>query len=620
LAQIENELGDDTTLDNGGGGGGGPVNSNTSVPHQEDWDHEELSSSESTNVTVQDYADWCGHVAQILAPQVVWTMCNGLSANNTIVTFNGIYPTAWLESKGDSGRIQVDQPALWTEDEGGFQIWGDDPAKPSDYFWGKTAREMAYHLLQWLARGGTHINYYMWWGGYNRGRSAAGGIMNFYAADAPLCPSGQRRQPKFDHLASLHQVIADIARVLLASPTALFQDESVLVLQDNDEWTSDPNFSLFRYQSSTRDEIDSQEVVFVENNSYRGRTVKAWVEKNSVEFRFEMSPYSVAVFVNGNLVFDSAALKPSAQSYTRKTLQDPVSLVDWKAWPEPVGVLASDPKTVVSDAPVEQTALVVRSSVSTDYVWYETEFGVDEDSGSWVLHAQTGKANGLLVYVDGVYVGSADSHRHEEGETLLNITLPPFSAGKHRLSILSESFGYGNLVGRFGGSTKPKRKGLTGNVWLRSLSSTTRNATNLVDGRPWQSLAGLWSERNGPDVSSEDVLHGGTWSSVLFDTPRYDASKQALFLNLRQGRGHLWLNDVDLGRYWNTTRGTTNMYSQQYYFLPRDLLYTNGDLNKIVIFDVFGGNHQDASLMLSWIEASVSHVFEDTVGFYEACM
>jgi hypothetical protein len=24
----------------------------------------------------------------------------------------------WLENHGDSGRIQVDQPALWTEDEG----------------------------------------------------------------------------------------------------------------------------------------------------------------------------------------------------------------------------------------------------------------------------------------------------------------------------------------------------------------------------------------------------------------------------------------------------------------------------------------------------------------------
>jgi Glycosyl hydrolases family 35 len=68
---------------------------------------------------LQDYADWCGQLADKIAPDVVWTMCNGLSASNTIETYNGqFFDTWWLENYGASHRIQVDRPALWTEHEG----------------------------------------------------------------------------------------------------------------------------------------------------------------------------------------------------------------------------------------------------------------------------------------------------------------------------------------------------------------------------------------------------------------------------------------------------------------------------------------------------------------------
>jgi hypothetical protein len=112
LAQIENEL-------------GGEVDASSehlvmidSENRVVDEEFESDYPSELRNATLQDYADWCGSLAAELAPKVVWTMCNGLSARNTISTFNGNSGVEWLENKGDSGRIQVDQPALWTEDEG----------------------------------------------------------------------------------------------------------------------------------------------------------------------------------------------------------------------------------------------------------------------------------------------------------------------------------------------------------------------------------------------------------------------------------------------------------------------------------------------------------------------
>jgi hypothetical protein len=104
--------------------------------------------------TIQDYADWCGEMADKYAPNVTWTMCNGLTANNTIHTCNAIDEGAeWLESYGKNGRIQVDQPPIFTEFEEGFQTYGESPSHPSDYFWGRTTRASARQALQWFARG-----------------------------------------------------------------------------------------------------------------------------------------------------------------------------------------------------------------------------------------------------------------------------------------------------------------------------------------------------------------------------------------------------------------------------------------------------------------------------------
>lgn len=139
MAQIENELGEEE------GFSGIPVmhdDVNPTITHRdeekdkssrflrsEQSDNSSISNSKNFiderdvhhdktmtgKVSVQDYANWCGSLVARLAPKVVWTMCNGLSAENTIITCNGDCSTTWLESHGSSGRIQVDHPAIWSE-------------------------------------------------------------------------------------------------------------------------------------------------------------------------------------------------------------------------------------------------------------------------------------------------------------------------------------------------------------------------------------------------------------------------------------------------------------------------------------------------------------------------
>jgi Glycosyl hydrolases family 35 len=134
LAQIENELGEDGNLIperhdlwalfEPSQGRFVPNDDADDVMILDDDGPTPATTTTKRVATLQDYADWCGRIVQTLAPNVIWTMCNGLSANMTIETYNGFLEnTAWLDHHGDNGRIQLDQPALWTEDEGAFRFF-----------------------------------------------------------------------------------------------------------------------------------------------------------------------------------------------------------------------------------------------------------------------------------------------------------------------------------------------------------------------------------------------------------------------------------------------------------------------------------------------------------------
>lgn len=252
---------------------------------------------------------------------------------------------------------------MLTEFEGGFQIWGEDPHNPSDYFWGRPARVMAYDALRWVARGGTHLNHYMFWGSYNRARQAAAGITNMYAKEAMLCPSGQRHQPKFGHFQAFHQALASIAPILLASESALDRGQRVEVMNNGGQWEYGKDQLLFQYQV---DEQNRDIVSILENNA--NTSVITRIGHNVVV----MEPYSSILFKNGIQEFDSAALNPRIQAFERvfsSEGQRGPKLLDWEAWQEPIGAPSNLPATVVENHPVEQTRLNVDAQVYSDYAW-----------------------------------------------------------------------------------------------------------------------------------------------------------------------------------------------------------------------------------------------------------
>ena len=158
--------------------------------------------------TDKDYVAWCGAMAaRALAAagaSVPVTMCNGETANSTINTCTGNDCSDFLETHGQSGRILVDQPALWTENEGGFQVWGGAPPPGQEpYFWGRPVADQALSVMKWFARGGSHMDYYMWAGGSNFGRWT-GDAIDDVRGRRHRVPRRAAARAKFAHTSAMH--------------------------------------------------------------------------------------------------------------------------------------------------------------------------------------------------------------------------------------------------------------------------------------------------------------------------------------------------------------------------------------------------------------------------------
>ena len=86
-------------------------------------------------------------------------------------------------------------------------------------------------VMGWYARGGSHMNYYMWTGGNNYGRWTGDSITHMYAVDAILCPDGLRHEPKFSYTTAMHSAIAVAAGDIANNPAQL--DNAVIWKADN---------------------------------------------------------------------------------------------------------------------------------------------------------------------------------------------------------------------------------------------------------------------------------------------------------------------------------------------------------------------------------------------------
>ncbi|MGI5869037.1 MAG: beta-galactosidase [Kiritimatiellia bacterium] len=197
------------------------------------------------------------------------------------------------------------------------------------------------------------------------------------------------------------------------------------------------------------------------------------------------------------------------------------------------------------------------------YAWYRANFEVVDDGPQTIVFS--GADDRAHVWVDGHYLGCrgwGSSHGWH--------LMPNLLAGIHTLAVLVENLGMFNSGAEYD-IPLGEPKGLYGPVWL-----------NGVEIPGWRMRAGLGAgegidrwERPGGDLDEPSpdgaTLAGPLWVAGEFAVPEGFDGAVRLELGEHAGKGSVWLNGRNVGRYWN-------LGPQQSLWLPPSWLKPRNDL------------------------------------------
>ena len=573
----------------------------------------------------QRYVDWNGQLAASMNVNVPWIMCNGQSANNTINTCNGDDCAGFIDGGGQSGRILVDQPAMWTENEGWFEELGM-ATHPEDDWSDRRPEDMAFVVARWFARGGSHMNYYMYHGGNHYDRTAAGGTTNMYANGVNLHSDGLPNEPKHSHLNQLHYLIAQVSGDLLGIEA---QSKYPVVLQwrfnDSQEWTNGTEQLAYEYGQTVF--IESSASLYLQTQ-YKGQV-------------YNMAPTTVLILQGGKIIFNSSDVAPVKVQRVNTPVWD--APLDWQVWSEGVysysAVPSSSPATtgpfavpagipaLRTSRPVEQLNL---TRDLTDYSWYTTVVDVPSALTGAVLNAGSASANSLLVFLNGEYRGQCEDHRKEGtvDPVQCNVTVGDVEAGKIQLSVLSVSFGIGQRLKRLSMQMKSFHNPIATKrlpLCPHALSLLTGNGLDVNEIPAEKHFKGIQSTGT-VMLGSLDITHGSwvqrpyltgeylalptsaghgsvpwstewqrgvgqpaTWWYAEF--PAFDAPSglHSVLIDLTGFmRGHCYINGHDIGRYW-LIPASDGQPGQLLYHIPPDWLHWGqGAVNSVTVLEELG--------------------------------
>ncbi|XP_048133870.1 beta-galactosidase-like [Rhodamnia argentea] len=516
------------------------------------------------------YSQWAANMAVGLGTGVPWVMCKHEDAPDSVIdTCNGYYCENFKPKS-------IYKPKMWTENWTGWYIefGGAVPYRP--------AEDVAFSVARFIQNGGSFINYYMYHGGTNFGRTAGGPfIATSYDFDAPLDEFGLLREPKWSHLRDLHKAIKQSEWALVSA------DPQVQWLGSNQE------AHVFKAGSGC--------AAFLAN----------YDTKYSVRVKFRNGQYDLPAW--------SISILPDCKTavYNTARVGVPISQIkmvpiggfSWQSYiEEPVSAFGDG--TFTKDGLLEQISLTWDT---TDYLWYTTDITISPNeaflwSGQYPVLTIMSAGHAMHVFVNGELAGSAYGSLKDPRITYSEKV--KLRAGINKLSILSVAVGLPNVGLHF----ETWNTGVLGPVTLKGLNSRTWDMSKWK----WSYKVGLKGEalnlHTQSGSSPVEWLEGSklvqrqplTWYKATFDAPPGHAPL-ALDMN-SVGKGQIWINGRSIGRHWPayTARGncgtcsyagTFNEYkcrkncgqpSQRWYHLPRSWLKPTG--NQLVIFEEWGGN------------------------------
>ncbi|XP_027149362.1 beta-galactosidase 16-like [Coffea eugenioides] len=455
------------------------------------------------------YVRWAAAMAVGLQTGVPWVMCKQDDAPDPVINAcNG--RTCGVTFVGPNSP---NKPALWTEN--------------------------------WTSlKNGSFINYYMYHGGTNFGRTASSYIITSYYDQAPLDEYGFLSQPKWGHLKDLHAAIKLCSHTILSGVTTIS--------------------TLGQQQEAYIYNGESGECAALLVNNDNAKTVVVQFQNSS----YELPSTSISILPDcKNVAFNTA--KVTAQCNERLILPKLKfdSADQWSEFKEVVPTF--EETTLRSNSLLEHMNTTKDRS---DYLWYtvsvdssETQPVLSVDSLGHVLHA----------FVNGAPAGSAHGTHNNPSFTLeRTINL---SQGLNNISLLSATVGLPDS-----GAYLERRA-----LGLQRVTIEDKQGTKDLSNSSWGYQVGWLEESSAAQWSkfgaSPQPL---TWYKVLFDAPEGD---DPLSLNLgSMGKGEAWINGQSIGRYWVSFLTADGSPSQTWYHIPRSFLQPKG--NQLVLFEEESGN------------------------------
>ncbi|RDX73527.1 hypothetical protein CR513_46853 [Mucuna pruriens] len=526
----------------------------------------------------KSYTKWAAQMAVGLDTGVPWVMCKQEDAPDPVIdTCNGFYCENFKPNRNN-------KPKMWTENWTGWytDFGGAVPLRP--------AEDLAFSVARFIQNGGSFVNYYMYHGGTNFGRTSGGlFIATSYDYDAPLDEYGLQNEPKWGHLRDLHKAIKQ------CEPALVSADPKVQSLGYNLEahvFTSPGTCAAFIANYDTK----SSATVKFENGQY------------------ELPPWSISILPDCKTAMFNTA-KVGVSRWLKK--MTPVNgAFAWQSYNE-------EPASSSQDDSIAAYALWEQINVtrdSSDYLWYMTDVNIDANEGflkngqSPILTVMSA-GHVLHVFINGklsgtVYGGLGNPKlTFSEGVKLW--------AGNNKISLLSIAVGLPNVGLHF----ETWNAGVLGPVTLKGLNEGTRDLSH----QKWSYKTGLKGEAlslhtvsgsnsvewtRGSLVAKKQPL---TWYKTTFSTP---AGNDPLALDMSSmGKGQVWINGQSIGRHWpgyiahgscsacnyagyytdKKCRTNCGQPSQRWYHVPRSWLSSGG--NFLVVFEEWGGDPNGITLV-----------------------
>ncbi|KAG4179790.1 hypothetical protein ERO13_A10G126700v2 [Gossypium hirsutum] len=521
----------------------------------------------------KEYVKWAANMALGLGAGVPWVMCKQTDAPGDIIdTCNNYYCDGYKPNSPS-------KPTIWTENwDGWYTSWGGRlPHRPVE--------DLAFAVARFFQRGGSLMNYYMYFGGTNFGRTSGGPFyITSYDYDAPIDEYGLRSEPKWGHLKDLHAAIKLCERALVAADSPQYMKlgprQEAHIYWENTQSTV-LNTTLSESQSACSAflaNIDEHNTVTV---TFRGKS-------------YSLPPWSVSILPDcSNVAFNTAkvgaqtsvklvenALSPKISAPELIITKNEVSSISesWMSVKEPIGIWSESNFTV--QGLLEHLKVTKDES---DYLWHMTRIYVsDDDVAFWEENKVSptlvidSMRDVLRIFINGELMGSVSGH-------WVKVVQPvQFQQGYSDLMLLSQTVGL--------------QVGLKGE--FQKIFTIEEN-----EKAGWTNLK--------LDATPSTF----TWYKAYFDSP--DGSEPIAIDLGSMGKGQAWVNDHHIGRYWNLTapkdgcpdscdyRGTygsnkcmTNCGkpTQTWYHVPRSWLQASNNL--LVIFEEIGGNPFEISVKL----------------------